>query len=502
MVKRCIGIDISSFYVCAVQITRTGERFHIEKVFNTQMRRSTDSPSEILRTLIGQHGFDRRAAIAISMPNDSVFFRNLEADSASLEQIRAYGSTTLEHNFPVQPDEAVAGICSYHQLSGEKYSVLLAAAKKESLRERLNTLTETRMHPELVDTAIFAVHSTITANHPEIITGRAVIIYVDESCLLLAITQNNNILIVRNIPIVLNCGNDADSVQEQGAEALSDEVEMTWHKVFKGKNERDGKIYLAAADNVPNNLKAAIEEKLCCQITVVNPHAKIKCPPEYNPDAAICVAEGLAIRALAPDKTTGINFLNAYNADAKPKLDLKREFITCAALAVAIAVVSLAGLFLRLSHLETKYAQIKDEMREILQHTLPEEKNIVNPLAQLEQKLQLSQKDYALLGLIPGAGVEPLDVLYAITTSIPPEVDINIDNMLITTESVRLTGISQSFESVYNWQRLLQETLQFSTVAVKDIRKEPDSGLVHFTISMSLATLEQDAVPPKFAKYE
>ena len=491
MVKRCIGIDIGSSYLRAVQIVRTGDELCIEKVFSAQTRRSKDSPPEILRRLSGKYGFDRRADVAISMPNDAVFFRNLETDSAGLEQIRQRNSSALEYNFPIQPDEIVAQACSYRQLPDEKYSVLTAAVTRASLRERLNILTGAKMHPNLVEAAIFAIHSTVALNHPEIATGQAIIVYIDESYLILAVTQNNDILIVRNIPIVLHSENNIDSVQEQVAELLTREAGVTWLKVFGEESHQDSKIYLAAGGSVSGNFQAAVKENLHCQTVIVEPYARVKCSPEHNGDTAICVAEGLALRALAPDETTGINFLEADNADTKRTLDLRKEFTICAALVAAIAVVSLAGLFVRLSHLETKYAHIKNEIREIFQRTVPEETNIVNPLVQLEQKLESFRKDYRLFASFYPTNLSPLKVLHSITTNTPSEGNIEIDDLLITTGSVRLRGTCNSFESVYQWQRLLQQTPGFTLVDVQDVQKDPGGDAVHFTILISSAIQEQ-----------
>ncbi len=488
MVKRCIGIDISPSHLRAVQVSRTGSEFCVEKVFSTQTRRGTDSMPDILKSLISQHRFDRCANLAISMPHNAVFFRNLETDSASTERIHGLDSSALEHNFPIQQDEIVAQVCSYHQLPGEKYSVLTAAVPRKLLHERLNILTVAKMHPTLMDATIFAIHSTVAVNHPEIMTGQAIIAYVNESYLTLAVTQNNNILIVRNIPIISRSSNNIDSVQKRIAEVLPHEAQITWRKVFGEEIEENTKIYLVSEDGAFDGLKTLVEENLHCQTITVNPYAKVKCSAEYNGDAAIYVAEGLALRALVPEETTGINFLEAGNANIKPALNLKKELIICATLVVAIAVISPVGLFVRLSHLETKHVQVKNEIREIFQRILPEEKNIVNPLVQLEQKLQSLRTDYILFSSTSGSAIGPLEVLHAVTTSISSGTTIN--NMLITAESVRLAGTSQSFESVYNWQRLLQEAPQFSSVNVQDIRREPESKLVQFTMLALLAAPE------------
>ena len=192
------------------------------------------------------------------------------------------------------------------------------------------------------------------------------------------------------------------------------------------------------------------------------------------------------MRTLAPEKTVGINFLEADNAEMKPKLDLKKELIIFATLAAAIVVVSFVGLFVRLFHLEAKYTNIKNEIRQVFQNTLPEEKNIVNPLVQLEQQLVSFRKDNQLFASFYPTNLSPLKVLHSITSNTPSQGNIRIDDMLITTESVRLKGTCDSFESVYQWQRLLQDTPGFTLVDVQDVQKDARANAIHFIILISL----------------
>ena len=482
MVNRCIGIDIGPSHLRAVQLSQTDRQLCLEKVYSSQMRRSTDSPQNILKTLIKQQGFDRRADVAISMPNDAVFFRSFESDSANAELVRGLNKLPLEYSFPIQPDEIIAQEYSRRQLPDEKYSVLIAAVSRTSLRERLNLFTAAGIHPKLADAAIFAVHSAIAVNYPEVKAGIAVIAYMDESYLSLAVTRDSNILIVRNIPIACGCENNFD---EQLAELLSRQAETTWRKVFGAEIEPGCKIYLAAAGRNFDGLKAIVEESLNCQIAVVDPYARIKNPSSYSNDPAVCIAEGLALRLLKPEKTTGINFFEADNSSIKPTLNLKKEVIICAILAAAIAVVSLGGLFIRLSLLEAKYAQVKNEIREIFQHTFPDETNIVSPTAQLEQKLQSLRKDYQLFASFDPTSLSPLEVLRRITVNTPQQENAKIDNLFITAESVRLSGSCNSFESVYEWQRILREVPELTIVDVQDPQRDPESGAVNFTMLIS-----------------
>jgi len=487
MVKRCIGIDIGSSYLRAVQVSRSAEEFHIEKTFSTQTRRSTDSPSEILRSLVRQQGFDRRADVAISMPHEAVFLRNLEADFADLQQIQAHTPSVLEDNFPIQPDEIITQIYSHRRLSDDRFSILTAAISRESLQERLNLLAEAHLRPKLVDAAIFAIHSAVVINHREVTTGVAVIAYVDQRCLALAVVQDGSILFVRNIPIASLSDDNANIMQEQIAELLSREVEITWRKVFGAEVDGNFRIYLAVGANVSDGLEAFLEEKLLCQTIIVDPYIRVKSHTDSNTDLTMCVAEGLALRVLAPEETKGLNFLEADDANIKPTLDLRKELVVCAILTGAIAFFWVVGLFMRLYRLETNYAHIENETRELFQNTLPEEKNIVSPLAQLEQKLQSSKKDYQLFASFHPNSLSPLEVLQSITLNRPLQANLRVDDLLIAADTVRVSGTCDSFESVYQWQRLLQDLPGITGVDVQDVQRQPQSGAVHFAIVLSSA---------------
>ena len=489
MIKRCIGIDIGSTYLCAVQIARTDEDFCIEKVFDAQIRRSTDSPGEMLRPLFSRYGFDKRADVAISMPHDAVFFRNLETDSAGLEQIRERNWSAMEHNFPVEADEIVAQAYSEHRLPDGKYSVLTAASARASLRERLNIFAEAKMRPCLAEAAIFAVHSAVAMNHPEIIAGQAMIAHIDEHCITLAVTQGGDILVVRSIPIIPGSDSDIDSVHEQIAQVISREARVTWRKVFGADIEKDTKIYLITTGESSDYAVGLIEEKLHSQTTVVDCYAAIENLSGQKADIPICVAEGLALRVLAPEQTKGINFLEADKADAELALNLKKEFAVCAALICTIAVFSLVGLFMRLSHLEAAYARIKNETTEIFQTACPQEK-IVNPLVQLQQKIESFGRDSRLFSSLSVSDLSPLDVLYKISANSPSRENIKVDDILIAADTVRINGTCDSFDSVYQWQRFLQEVPGLALIDVKDIGKESKSDLVEFTMLLSLSKQE------------
>jgi len=484
MVKRCIGIDIGCSYLHAVQLVRTEQELRIERVFSCQIRRSTDSLPDILKSFVRQHGFDSRAAIAAALPQDAVFYRNLETDAAGLELIRRHSSSAFEQHFPIPPGQIIAQPHSYRQLSEGRYSVLAAAVSRESVRQRQDLLAEAKLHPDLAEAAIFAVHSAVTVNHPEITTGRAIIAYVDDSHLTLAVTEGNNILIVRNLRLAYQSDGSVGSAENQVAQVLSREAAISWQKVFRCEIEQDSRLFLATGGGVSAELKAALEEKLPCRTICVDPYAKVERSPDCQANGAICLAEGLALRVLAPEKAEGVNFLQADDTVAKPALNLKKELKNFTVLVVAIAALLLVGLRVRLFYMERNYARLKNEINEVFRAALPDEKTIVNPLVQLEQKIQSFQKNYQLFASFHPTGLAPLNVLQTISKSMPSQGGFKVDDLLVTSGSVRISGTCSSFESVYQWQEVLQKVPGFALVDV-DAQREVQSGAVSFNILIS-----------------
>lgn len=481
MAKRCIGIDIGSSYLRAVQIVRTGDEFRVEKAFSTPMRRTTDVLLNTLESLTSRRGFDRRAGAAVSLPHGAVLFHHVETDFAGLEHIRQGDSSALQSNFPIDPEEIVTQVYSYRQLTDGKYSVLTAALHAESLRQRLSALAEAKISLDLVEAPVFAVHSAIAVNHPEIATGTALIAHVDESYLTLAVTEDNGILIIRNISVVVSSDDTVDAVQEQIADVLRREAQITWKKAFGADIEQDTRIYLVIGDTSYRHLAALVEQDVNCQVTIVDACAQLKSPPDCRIDGTLCVAEGLALRLLAPEKAGGTNFLAAHDASKHSTFRPKRDLAVCATLAAAIVVIWIIGVFLRVSYLETGYGHIKNEIREIFESTLPGE-NIVSPLVQLEQEFESFREDYRVFAPFYPNSLSALDVLCNIAKSTPVRTNVKVNDVLIGADMVRINGTCDSFESVYEWQRLLREVPGFALVDVQDAQRQSESGTVNFTI--------------------
>jgi Tfp pilus assembly PilM family ATPase/Tfp pilus assembly protein PilN len=489
VMKRCIGIDIGRSYLCAVQMARTPDGVIIEKSLGIQTRRSTDSLPRILQSLATEHGFDRRADVAVSMPAHAVSFAEIQTDAAGLQALRTGEALGLRDDLPIPIEDAIIQVCSARALPKGQYGVLVAATPGALIQERLQLLDEARVRPVAMDAPIVAIHAAVAKNHPDLTKGMVLIVCIDESNLTLAVSQDGNILIVRNIPVL--CDQGAELSVEQTTEIVEREVEITWRKLFGANPDKDLCILLISAPRTAESLAAAIQERIECRIVIADPYANVK---RVNDDVdagfPVYTAEGLALRVLY-DQTDRSDFLAAYNARMRPDWSIKRELLACAALLVVTAAVWFAGLFIRLSALESQYAQLKEQMNSVFHQALPEERNIVNPMAQIQQRIDAFRKECELFSSFRPGRFSPLEIMYMLTAHAPKEGSLKLHDVLITGDSVQAIGSCDSFAVVSDWQRLLRRIPGFDAVSIQDQKKDAQTGRVRFTLAMSSTRMEQ-----------
>jgi len=485
MIKRCIGIDLGRTYVRVVQMARMPEGLVLEKAFGVQTRRSTDSIPKILQALTTEHGFDQHADVAVSMPSQAVSFVEIQADAAGLQALRAGETLALRNDLPIAVEDAIIQVCSSRMLPSGKHSILVAATSAESIREQLQSLGEASIRPVAVDTSITATLAALIANHPEATVGTALVLCADESVLTLAVTQDANILIVRNIPLF--CDEGVQLSVEQISEIIEREVEITWRKLFGASPDGSLYVFLVCAPKAAEQLVPGIRDRVECRIVVADPLARVKRSSDAAADFPICAAEGLALRALAPDPADHSDLLTAYNVRMRPGYSIRKELIACAALVVVTAAVWFTGLFVRLSALDSEYGRLKSQIQSVFCQALPQEKNVVNPLAQLQQKIDAFRNEYEVFSSFRPGRFSPLEIMYMLTTHAPKEGNLKFRDLLITMDSVQAVGTCDSFAVISEWQRLLKQIPGFDAVDIQDQKKDAQTGQVQFTLSMTSA---------------
>ena len=107
-------------------------------------------------------------------------------------------------------------------------------------------------------------------------------------------------------------------------------------------------------------------------------------------------------------------------------------------------------------------------------------------LAQIETHLKDVRSEYAILQPYITNTAGPLDVLQTITANTPVNLGINITDIDITGETVKLTASCNSFSTPGQWQALLKKIPDFETVELSDPKRESATKAITFTMDITL----------------
>jgi len=152
---------------------------------------------------------------------------------------------------------------------------------------------------------------------------------------------------------------------------------------------------------------------------------------------------------------------------------------------VAIAVFGLALLHFMLSSVN-QYSRLRVVDSQIVRaaspalgaHTPPNVKTALTAgIADMRKRLKT----------MGGASrTSPLDILMAVSQSIPPRLSVDIDDMLIDENGVKITGVADSFNTVDRLKKALGTNDTFGEIQVADAKAGADPSKVEFHLTATL----------------
>jgi len=489
MAKRSIGIDLSSSHFHAVQVSRTAGRLHLEKTFSSPMRRFSDSPDQLLSSLTTEHGFDRRAPVALAADSADLFFRNILSDASDKKNGKLDPLPPVKDNFPLDPADTIIDLWPHPQQLKHRKATLVTATGRKSARNRLNALKRTHLRCELMDAPVFALHTAVVTNHPQDTAAPFLMLYSDGIHIILALADHKDVYTVRSLPSFPAADGDPDAARTKLTALIIREIELTWRSIMGKTIPPDTVLFLAGSLFQDPDLFSHIQDSFTSRVIPLNLTSRLT----SNVDTAILspdlgIAQGLALRALSPRDTVGVNFIKADNQKEIKSAGLKKQFLILVALITLLGAISVISLFIKRSRLEHEYLNLKNETRTVFRQTLPAETTIVDESAQMDTALHSLRREYANLAPLSDTAWDPLTVLHTLFTHTPSQLKVSINSISISGSLINLSAQCDSFTVLEQWRSLLQKVPAFASVEINNPQKIPDSHLVAFNAQITLHT--------------
>jgi general secretion pathway protein L len=192
--------------------------------------------------------------------------------------------------------------------------------------------------------------------------------------------------------------------------------------------------------------------------------------------------------ALALTEIEGLECLNFHRGQFPGKKIVSRyreNLIKTGALAAAVLVLMFASVLIQ-SYLQQRgLSELDQQIAAVFHETFPEVQKITDPYQQMRIRLQEIKKSAALPGeALPS--VRSIDLLKGISDSIPEDVTVVFERMVLGPDSILISGTTAAFNSVDEIKGHLERVPGFKKVTISSANTDRTGKEVNFQLKVDL----------------
>jgi type IV pilus assembly protein PilM len=321
------GLDIGSGFVKLVVIDHSKAEPEIVQVATSPLVPDAIVDGEVMdpvlvaetvRSLVATSGLKRKEVVAAVGGHD-VIVKKIPMDRMSQADAREVIRWEAEQHVPFDMENVQLDF-QILDPDGDsaQMSVLLIAAKRELIENRMNLLSDAGLSPIMIDVEAFALHNAFRHNYPDVRDGMVVLVNIGNETTNVNLIQNGAPVLIRDIPFGTRrlretlqrerglTMDQADAVlQGRGDMALLrtimdervDELTLGIERAVafitaQGGGEGISRAYVTGGGAVVKGMIEALGGRLGCRAEMANPLQRVAVRPD--------VMEAVPIDALSP----------------------------------------------------------------------------------------------------------------------------------------------------------------------------------------------------------
>ncbi|WP_136796470.1 type II secretion system protein GspL [Desulfosediminicola ganghwensis] len=488
-----LAIDFQSDWATAV-LLEVGQRARVVRSYGVCS--TVDRPlEEVVADLVRQTGYstgDCRVGIGAELCS----YRNLSLPFTDRRKVAKVLPFELE-------EISIQGIADQHYdvllnpVGNEKTEILAAMVESRIMDEYLAALASAGLDPEL-----FGIGGVEVALHL-ISTGveRALLLDIGLRCATMIAIDDSQIILIRPI----DC--DAEAIagltmSEPGgvvvsqpekvakiADHLSPVLMQTLYSIGRSYFlEGDVACRVNGVIGLLPDLFQKLADILPFEVTAYDAGDQplLKIEPQatlaWNPPLMNRV---LALATIKGKGSEGINFRTGTFRRKYAFKDVRKKLLAVA-IPLSVVLVGFIGFAIwEISELKGRREGLQTEITRVFNETLPEVTRVVNPVQQLQVKIDETRKLYST-GPDGTQRLSTLTLLAELSRLIPANMQIRITRLVADLDDVRIKAETTDFNTVDNVKKELEKSAYFKSVTISSANLAPRGGEVRFELKLEL----------------
>ena len=477
MPNRTLALDVGGSTLRAAVVETTLRTHRVLGVYNGH--RTPDGELGVdLRAFLAHHAIQWDEVVS-ALPGTSVTHRVLRLpfhDRRRLDQTVAF---ELESHLPFDIEHAVVDYQVLSHVNGEAM-VLAVLAPKQAVHEHLEALAAAGLDPRVIDLASLAPLNLLRVGKVAE-AGLAAFVGVDVDRTTVALLRGGVLAGLRTL--------SAGVVDPEDAATVARDVRWSLLALADTPVLESLTVWLGGESAAVPAVSAALERALGVAPKILDTIAIDAIPTTLRGEQArFATSLGLAMRERTAERTLGIDLRRGEFAYHREREALWRGLLRVGALALVAGALALASVLLEGRQLQTRRDTVRSEVRSVFTSTLPGVRTIVNEKAQLAAEIAALEKQRKTMGRLAPSAPRTVDLLRALSAGVPDDVLLDIDELSIDEDTLRVRGSTRAYETVEGVKRGLAARPEFRDVQVKDVRSSVDGERVDFRLSMTVAS--------------
>jgi Tfp pilus assembly protein PilN len=196
--------------------------------------------------------------------------------------------------------------------------------------------------------------------------------------------------------------------------------------------------------------------------------------------------DGALVLALA--EIEGLASLNFHRGQFPGKKIVSRyreNLIKTGALVAAVLVLMFASVLVDAYVQQRRLADLDHRMEAVFKDAFPDAKKVADPYQQMKISLQELKKSASLPGeSLPAA--RSIDLLKNISDSIPEDVSVVFDRLVLGPDTILISGTTAAFNAVEEIKGHLERVPAFKKVTISSASSDRSGKEVNFQLKLDL----------------
>jgi general secretion pathway protein L len=495
MPGKILGLDICEDAVTAVQI-RSGLKGYQITACGRVMVEGQDGSEEALKGLLQQMDL-KSDTYFTAISGEHISFRNLQMPFKEQKKIRQTLPYEIETVVPFTIDDLVVDFSIIDR--SEQSNVLAASVKKSYLSEYMEQLRTWGIDPQVME--IRCVPTVTALLKGEGVPDNGLFLEIGEKRHTMVLFLKRRIVLVRTFAsggdshaLSVNSKGNGDSA-DNFAKRLESEVEFFCTSVqntihaFKWQNNLNiepEKIFFTGPGALYQETGNLINRFLDLPIEQINLRGNQKIGMENDLSQVwngALMDNALALALRDEGRVQGFNFRKGEFEIKKQYTGLKKELRTWAVFLILILAFLSADLGAEYYFVKKKNRMLDHDIMEVFKQTFPGIQRVVDPVQQM--KVEINELKGSAVS-IPGMGADQkiLDLLKDISERIPNSLDVLLNSMVVDPETVRISGETDTFNTVDSIKNDLEPSPYYSQVTIASANLDRSGKRVQFEIKL------------------